>query len=595
MNEIMRDISAYVICFREDKARRDLLKKRFNAVGIDPQFIDAVRGTDLNDTEKAGFNGPSRQLRLGQMMKDNAIGCALSHHQAWQAIIENDTGCGFVFEDDAIALGDDTLSTMQELVRLAPRLDVVSLANRRQKLPRHLIRQCGDDRGLYLLRGNDIGAESYFITAGAARRLLAHRLRQDYEVDMLIHHWWHHGLQVLHLLPPVFAEEGRPSSIGYDGQVPWPHDSLRAGLMRRFNRLRDSLVKRRGFSANLRQISTRLDDTRQRVLVIQPMVGIGDMVWHKPWLDAMIARHDIVLMAKPSAQAAAVLGEYEDLEHLPLYRSERGKRGHHDGFIGFFRMAAMMRSARADHIWILHRSWRYAAAAMLAGIRFRSGYGVGNQQKFLNDSVAIGPAMKKAHPRDSVAAFAMKKGVIATDPHPRITPTAAAAEKAIRLGDQKKPLIICGVGAADAARRWSPGHFAGMIDRLAAAHPDYQVALCGSPAEAGIGDAIIAALGGKTPHPLKVFDQPVDVVIALHQRAVLYIGNDTSLINIAVAVGTPAIRIFASTLPVLDSPLIETIWPADPERIDIPGAIDDIDDADVAAMATERLGRMAAS
>jgi len=45
---------------------------------------------------------------------------------------------------------------------------------------------------------------------------------------------------------------------------------------------------------------------------------------------------------------------------------------------------------------------------------------------------------------------------------------------------------------------------------------------------------------------------------------------------------------------VLDSPLIETIWPADPERIDIPGAIDDIDDADVAAMASERLGRIAA-
>ena len=42
-----------------------------------------------------------------------------------------------------------------------------------------------------------------------------------------------------------------------------------------------------------------------------------------------------------------------------------------------------------------------------------------------------------------------------------------------------------------------------MIDRLAAVHPDYQLALCGSPAEAGIGDAIIAALDGKTPHPLR--------------------------------------------------------------------------------------------
>ena len=594
MNEIMRDISAYVICFREDKARRDLLKKRFNAIGIDPQFIDAVRGADLNDTEKAAFNSPSRQSRLAQMMKDNAIGCALSHHQAWQAIIENDTGYGFVFEDDAIALGDDTLSVMQELVRLAPRLDVVSLASRRQKLPRHLIRKCSDDRGLYLLRGNDIGAESYFITADAAHRLLAHPFRHDYEVDMLIHHWWHHDVQLLHLLPPVFAEEGRPSSIGYDGLVPWLQDSFKASLTRRFNRLRDSLDKRRRFSTNLRRISSRHDDRRQRILIVQPMVGIGDMVWHKPWLDAMIARHDVVLMAKPSSQPAAVLGEYEDLEHLPVYRSERGKRGQHDGIIGFFRMAAMMRAARADHIWILHRSWRYAAAAMLAGIRFRSGYGIGSQQKFLNDSVALDPAMKKVHPRDSVAAFAARKGIVAADPHPHITPTVAATEKARTLGDQQKPLIICGVGAADAARRWSPENFAGLIDRLAAAHPDYQLALCGSPAEAGIGDAVIKALEGNTPHPLMVFDQPVDVVIALHQRAVLYIGNDTSLINIAVAVGTPAIRIFASTLPVLDSPLIETIWPADPGRIDIPGAIDDIDAAAVAAMASERLGRIAA-
>ena len=66
MNESMRDISAYVICFREDKARRDLLKKRFNAIGIDPQFIDAVRGADLNDTEKVAFNAPRGSCGLAR-------------------------------------------------------------------------------------------------------------------------------------------------------------------------------------------------------------------------------------------------------------------------------------------------------------------------------------------------------------------------------------------------------------------------------------------------------------------------------------------------------------------------------------------------
>ena len=146
---------------------------------------------------------------------------------------------------------------MKELVRLAPRLDVVSLANRRQKLPRHLIRQCGDDRGLYLLRGNDIGAESYFITAGAARRLLAHRLRQDYEA---ICSSITGGIMVYRCC--ICCRRSLPKKAGHLPSVMTVRRRGRvtasAGLMRRFNRLRDSLVKRRGFSANLRQISIGL-------------------------------------------------------------------------------------------------------------------------------------------------------------------------------------------------------------------------------------------------------------------------------------------------------------------------------------------------
>ena len=79
-----------------------------------------------------------------------------------------------------------------------------------------------------------------------------------------------------------------------------------------------------------------IDHDRKRILVVQPMVGIGDMVWHKPWLDEMIARHDITLMAKPSSHAAAVLCDHEGLTILPLHRSVQGQRGAHDGVRGFF-------------------------------------------------------------------------------------------------------------------------------------------------------------------------------------------------------------------------------------------------------------------
>ena len=144
-----------------------------------------------------------------------------------------------------------------------------------------------------------------------------------------------------------------------------------------------------------------------------------------------------------------------------------------------------------------------------------------------------------------------------------------------------RPFIIMGVGAADAIRRWSPSRFAGLVTRLHESHPEMAVVLCGSPAEAAIGEAVLAALPQAVTPPQLMFDQPVSTVIATHELAAFYIGNDTSLINIAVAVGRRAIRIFASTLSVLESDRIMTFLPKDPARMDQPGAIDDIDDADV--------------
>ncbi len=315
----------------------------------------------------------------------------------------------------------------------------------------------------------------------------------------------------------------------------------------------------------------------RKILVIQPMVGIGDMVWHKPWLDTIIKTHDITLMAKPSSQAAAVLCDHPDLDIIPLHRAERGKKSHHDGWLGFFRMVAAMRAVKADEVWILHKSWRYAVAAFFAGIKRRAGYGFGKQRFALNIKAPLDQQLKKAHPRDTASAFCAQFGINPKDKHPRITPDNAMRETA-KACTPSLPYIVMGVGAADEIRRWSPSRFAGLIAKLHAAYPHIGIVLCGSPAEASIGDAIVDALPDGVAPPHLMFDQSVSTVIAVHERAELYIGNDTSLINIAAAVNTKAIRIFASNLPVLDSPLIETHLPEDPERMDEFGAINDITD-----------------
>ena len=337
--------------------------------------------------------------------------------------------------------------------------------------------------------------------------------------------------------------------------------------------------------------SKRIDKSG-RLLVIQPMVGIGDMVWHKPWLDAMIREREVILMAKPSSAAEVVMAEHEGLKVIPLHRAERGKKGRHDGVLGFFRMVSAIRKVGADEVFILHRSWRYGAATWLAGIGQRSGYGLGAQARFLNRFNGLPGELEGTHPRKAVAWFAENMGFHVEDTHPRIKVAAAEVAEAKRLVKDPRPLVVMGVGAADGERRWSPQRFAELLDLLAESHSGFRFALCGSPAEASLGEAVADAIGKCTPPPLQIFDQSVRRVIALHKHAVLYIGNDTSLTNIAAAVGTHAIRIFASDLPVLDSPLIETVLPEDSSRIGIPRSIDDIQAVQVAEKAREQLDRL---
>jgi|GEM_PF-312899 len=594
-------IEAYVICFKENIERRKFLVKRFKSIGLNPVFIDAVRGSALSEDEKAPFVHSGRQYLSAHVMQENAIGCALSHFRAWDALLASDAPYALIFEDDAEPLTPDVLTHIKSLVEMADRLDVVILSNRRKKLRRFKVKDLNDGAGLYVLRHNDFGAESYFITRDAARKFITHPRRFAFEVDFLIHHWWYHDCHILHLLPSLFAEDGRTSTIGYTNLENWTNDTVRHWLSRRLVRAGDSVKKRFFFPSYLNRIRERLatsrseavssEDPSPRLLIIQPMVGIGDMVWHKPWLDAVMESRMFraVLMAKPSAQAEMVLAEHGGLEIVPLFRSQRGKKGRHDGIFGFFRMVWALVSVEADEVWILHRSWRYAAAAWLAGISSRSGYGLGKQSWFLNTGAGLEASYRRAHPRDAASAFFTRKGIVPQDTHPRLVPSDTARAGAAGLLKNAGPLVIFGVGAADAPRRWSPQHFASLADQISARVPQLTIALCGSPAESEIGEEILRLLSPETPKPMLIFDQSVATVIALHAAARLYIGNDTSLINIAAAVGTPAVRIFASTLAVLDSPLIKTVLPADKTRLDIPGSIDDIRPDEVMAEAVREL------
>ena len=141
------------------------------------------------------------------------------------------------------------------------------------------------------------------------------------------------------------------------------------------------------------------DGASGKLLIIQPLVGIGDMIWHKPWIDYLCGKNSVVLATKPTVQAPVLFAATEGLvDILPIERSQRGKRGRHDGWQGFWRLVADFRSTGAERALILHHSPRYALAAWFAGIPSRWGYGIRRQRLWLNKGQFLDKTARKMHP-----------------------------------------------------------------------------------------------------------------------------------------------------------------------------------------------------
>ena len=303
----------------------------------------------------------------------------------------------------------------------------------------------------------------------------------------------------------------------------------------------------------------------RHLLVIQPLVGIGDMLWHKPWIDRLTQTHQVTLMAKPTVQADVVFeGAPNRFSVCRLDRSLRGRRGRHDGLTGFWRLVSDMRGIRADAAVILHNSARYALAARLAGIRWRLGYGMGRQKNHLNAGYCLEKDMLDRHAIDRVTEFADLNGFGLDRPVWSVRPrTAAVSEAEARLAswqmmtDQQtvKPFLCIGIGSMNPERQWGAARFAELLTRLAEQRPDRPCLILGGPSEQQLADDILANLR-KNGLAAPVFLGRLDEAVALMSLSAGYVGNDTSLLNFMVCLNKPALGLFSHSRPLTYSPHI---------------------------------------
>jgi heptosyltransferase II len=307
----------------------------------------------------------------------------------------------------------------------------------------------------------------------------------------------------------------------------------------------------------------------RRVAVLQPLPGIGDMIWHLPHIRA-IAGHvgaPVTLIAKPRSAADQLFRAEQTVRDVMwLERNPERCRGRHDGPVGLGRFVRDLRSRRFDAVYVLHHSQTLAFAAMAAGIPARHGYGFRLQRLSLNRPPFLPAPVLRLDPHEQATAWLAASAIPLDDPEPHLAVDAQARERVVRwLG--AAPVVAFGVGSSEPYKQWGAERFAALAAGLIASGWS-SVVLVGGNAEVGLAGDITARLGEEGERCVRqAIGWDLCELAALFAVSAYYVGNDTGVMNLAAAVGTTSYGLFGATPPLRHSRRIVPIMP--PGGIDI--------------------------
>lgn len=212
-------------------------------------------------------------------------------------------------------------------------------------------------------------------------------------------------------------------------------------------------------------------------------------------------------------------------------------------------LASFLRAENYGTALIMPRTWKAAIAPMLAGIPQRTGF-VGEARFGLINDWRWGER--------KLARMIDKKCALALPPHTRlienwpppqlVVPQDAVANwhKANGLGDA--PAIALAPGAVGPSKRWS--YYVEAAKALA--DKGFDVWVIGGPGEKPAASQIVAAAG---PRARDLTGTDLRNAIMAMAAAKIAISNDSGLMHVAAAIGTPTVGIFGPTSPYHWGPL----------------------------------------
>ena len=208
-------------------------------------------------------------------------------------------------------------------------------------------------------------------------------------------------------------------------------------------------------------------------------------------------------------------------------------------------LARRLKRENYGNALIMPRTWKSALAPFLAAIPQRTGF-IGEMRfGLLND---LRPGERRL-PRmvDRCAALALPREAALPPAWPLPELKVARAEieswrRAHGLAFDNRPVVVLAPGAVGPSKRWPATAYAALARHLIA--EGFAVWVVGGPEEKSLAVEII---GETSAHDLTGHDLR-NAILALAAAAVA-VSNDSGLLHVAAALGTPAIGIFGPTSP----------------------------------------------
>ena len=195
----------------------------------------------------------------------------------------------------------------------------------------------------------------------------------------------------------------------------------------------------------------------------------------------------------------------------------------------------------------MSRKWKAALAPFMAGIPLRTGFAGEARFGLIND-VRWG---ERKLPRmiDQMGALALPKGAALPSEWP-LPELKVPADEVARWRERRglcgdaRPIVTLSPGAVGEGKAWPPGHYAALARALTA--DGATVWVLGGPNETPIAKEIVAAGGAKvrdlTGNDLR------NAILAM-AAADAAVTNDSGLMHVSAAIGTPTVAIFGPTSP----------------------------------------------